>query len=248
LINKNIHVKYISEPYPVWVIDNFLQTEVLKKIQKEWPDSNSNVWHGGHSYINNEKNILEQGMLSLDRLEDMPQHIAELVKKIHTDEFTQKISKITGVEDLITDFSRRWSGVRVMCKDSFQAIHSDARRNPETGYRKELTCLVYFNKNWKKEDVGQFEVWDDDMNNCVHKIEPIENRLVIFLNTDKSYHGVPEVKSERRSITWSLLKDGDSDDRSKALFVARPNDDEKINELGRQRAYIKDNNYDKGEM
>ena len=148
--------------------------------------------------------------------------------------------KITEVKDLITDSSKRWSGMRVMCKNSFQAIHSDARKNPETGYRKELTCLVYFNTDWKKQDSGYFEVWNDDMTTCVHKIEPVENRLVIFSNTDKSYHGVPEVKSERRSITWSILKDGKSDDRSKALFVARPTDDKKISELGKQRAYIKD--------
>ena len=64
--------------------------------------------------------------------------------------------------------------------------------------------------------------------------------MVIFLNTDKSYHGVPEVSAERKSITWSILKEGDVVKRSKALFVSRPQDDKKIGELGEKRAYIQD--------
>ena len=75
----------------------------------------------------------------------------------------------------------------------------------------------------------------------IYEIEPINNRLTIFLNTDKAYHGVPEVKFERKAILWSILKDAElTDDRSKALFVSRPEDSDEIGKLGRERAYIKD--------
>jgi hypothetical protein len=128
-----------------------------------------------------------------------------------------------------------------MMPGSFQAIHSDARINPINGLRKELTCLVYLNEEYDKHNhTGHFEVWDDDMNECVHQIEPINNRLVIFLNTDKSYHGVPDVNFERKAVLWSILKDEKADNRSKALFVSRPNDSDEISKLGQKRAYIKD--------
>ena len=181
-------------------------------------------------------------MHAISKIDDVPEYTAKVLNYIHTDEFTNRMSEITNVNDLITDSSMRWSGLRTMTPGSFQAIHSDARKNPETGLRKELTCLVYLNDEYNKErDGGCFEVWNDDMTKCVHEIEPIDNRLVIFLNTDKSYHGVPEVKFERKAILWSILKDAElTDDRSKALFVSRPTDSDEIGKLGKERAHIKD--------
>ena len=235
------NIEAINEPYPIWIIDNFFTEDTLKKLKSEWPALDSELWHRGHEYINNKKNILEQGMRAISKVEDMPEYTADVLKYIHTDEFTQKISDITNVENLITDNSMRWSGLRTMMPGSFQAIHSDARLNPKNGFRKELTCLVYLNDGYDKEkDKGCFEVWDDEMTKCMHKIEPLDNRLVIFLNTDKSYHGVPSVNFERRAILWSVLKNEKAENRSKALFVSRPNDPEEIGELGKRRAYIKD--------
>lgn len=242
IINNNINIDYYDDPYKIWIIDNFLTSEVLSKIKQEWLPTESPLWHKGHRYIDGKENILEQGMRSISKLENIPSYTAKILEYIHTEDFTKILSNIIGVSGLIPDKSFRWSGPRVMVPGSFQAIHSDARKNPETGLRKELTCLVYLNNNYTPEiDKGQFEVWNDNMTQCIHKIEPQNNRLVIFHNTDKSYHGVPEVNFERKALLWSILKDADSDNRTKALFVSRPNDSEEISILGKKRAYIKDN-------
>ena len=243
IINNKTNINYYDNPYKIWVIDNFLNTDILNKIKQEWPSINSSLWHKGHEYIDGKKNILEQGMRSISKISNIPPFTSKVLKYIHTENFTKIISNIVKMDGLISDESFRWSGPRVMVPGSFQAIHSDARKNPETGLRKELTCLVYLNDNdyIESRDKGCFEVWNDDMTECVHKIKPIDNRLVIFLNTDKSYHGVPEVNFERRAIVWSILKDAELiENRSKALFVSRPNDSDEISKLGKIRAYIKD--------
>jgi Rps23 Pro-64 3,4-dihydroxylase Tpa1-like proline 4-hydroxylase len=241
-INHSYKVTHYKHPYKIWVIDDFLDFRVLTNIKKEWLPTDSPIWHKGHRYIEGKENILEQGMRSISKLENIPPYTSKVLKYIHTDEFTRKIGNIIGMEDLIPDKSFRWSGPRVMVPGSFQAIHSDARKNPETGLRKELTCLIYLNENYTPErDKGHFEVWNDDMTQCVHKIEPRNNRLVIFHNTDKSYHGVPEVNFERKALLWSILKNAEVNSRTKALFVSRPEDSEEISILGKKRAYIKDN-------
>ncbi len=241
LINPNFQIEHLKTPYDIWILDNFLQIDILEQIKKEWPDINSDKWHKGHEYIDGRKNILEQGMRSISKLAEVPTFTSKVLKYIHTKEFTKVLSNIVKKTGLIPDESFRWSGPRVMVPGSFQAIHSDARKNPETGLRKELTCLVYLNEDYNsKVDKGHFEVWNDDMTKCVHKIEPLNNRLVIFHNTNKSYHGVPEVNFERKAILWSILKDAESENRSKALFVARPDDSDEISKLGKARAYIKD--------
>ncbi len=242
ILNRNaneVTTLRLDSPYPVWVIDNFLNDMTLRMIHDRWPKLDDQNWHGGHEMIDGEKNILEQGMISYDT-SDTRGILHDFIEYIHGDEFTERLEDITGIGGLVPDYHMRWSGIRTMVKDGFQAVHSDARVSPETGLRKELTCLIYFNEDWKPKDSGYFEVWNDDMTKCTHSLAPLNNRLVIFQNSDKSYYGVPEVNKERKSITWSVLKSGKVGDRSKALFVSRPQDDKKVGELGKKRALVKD--------
>jgi Rps23 Pro-64 3,4-dihydroxylase Tpa1-like proline 4-hydroxylase len=191
--------------------------------------------------VDGKTNILEQGMRGISKTEKMPEYIAKIVNYLHSEEFTDKIGELLEIENLYPDKAMRWSGMRVMLPNSFQLIHSDARKSPETGLRKEITCLLYFNKDYdKNRDEGCLEIWTDDMNTRTHEIEPTLNRLVVFLNSDTSFHGVPIVKSERKAITFSILKDGEVTKRSKALFVARPNDSEEVKSEGIKRSQIND--------
>lgn len=241
LINKTYSCLYTGYPYPLWIIDNFLETDILEKILSEWPDENDSRWNHGHDMVNGKPNILEQKMLAISKKEHVPATTSIVMNYFHSTEFCELLETITNIKSLIPDFSWRWSGLRTMLPGSYQLIHSDARLNPETGYRKELTCLLYLNKDYNKiRDEGCLEVWTDDMQTRTHEIEPIANRMTIFLNSDTAYHGVPLVKSSRRALTFSVLKEGDVGKRSKALFVKRPIDPEEITELGIERAKIGD--------
>jgi hypothetical protein len=241
ILNSKLKVEKIKNPYTIWVVDNFLKEDTFQTIMEAWPSSGDISWHHGHTTVNGEYNILEQGMRGISRTEKMPEYIGKVVEHFHSEEFTSKLVKLLEVEDLIPDVAMRWSGMRAMLPGSFQLIHSDARKSPETGMRKEITCLLYFNKQYDKQrDEGCLEIWNDDMTACTHEIEPLPNRLVVFLNSDTSYHGVPTVKSERRAITFSILKNGSTTERSKALFVARPTDSEQVKHEGISRSHIKD--------
>ena len=135
----------------------------------------------------------------------------------------------------------RWSGLRVMEPNSYQLIHSDARQHPNNILTKELTCLFYLNENYEKEShEGCLEIWDDTMTKRTHEIEPLDNRLVIFVNSETSYHGVPKVLKDRKAITFSIMSKNKSSSRNKALFVARPTDSDEISNLGKERSEIKD--------
>lgn len=241
ILNDNLKIEKITTPYDIWIIDNFLKEEIFKTIIKEWPSSNDKNWHSGHSMIDGKNNILEQGMRGISKIEKMPTYIAKVVQYFHSEEFTNLIEKILGVDNLTPDSAMRWSGMRTMLPDSFQLIHSDARKSPETGLKKEITCLLYLNETYNKDrDEGCLEIWDDNMIIRTHEIEPLPNRLVAFLNSDTSFHGVPTVKSERRAITFSILKEGQTSERSKALFVARPFDSDEVKLEGIKRSKIND--------
>tara|TARA_B100000287_G_scaffold434850_1_gene500652 strand:- start:2995 stop:3711 length:717 start_codon:yes stop_codon:yes gene_type:complete len=235
----NITPQIIDKPYKIWIIDNFLQKDVIKSLNKNWVSQDSGLWGSSYDKVGGKKNILEDGMRWLNDYDLMPDEISSVIKHFHSDEFTAMITKITGVDNLVTDKSRNWSGMRTMLPNSYQLIHSDARTHPKNGLRKELTCLFYLNEDYNRErDEGCLEIWNDDMTEKVIEVEPINNRFMVFLNSNTAYHGVPLVKSERRAITFSILKDSNSDGRTKALFVPREEDSDEVKEVAKKRLEV----------
>lgn len=237
IINKTPQL--INNPYKIWIFDSFLEKNVVKSLNNNWVSQDSNVWGCSYDKVGDKKNILEDGMRWLNDYDLMPDEISSVIKYFHSEKFTNMISKIIGINNLVTDKSRNWSGMRVMLPNSYQLIHSDARTHPKNGLRKELTCLFYLNEDYDRErDEGCLEIWNSDMTKRVLEIEPLNNRFIIFLNSDTAYHGVPVVKSERRAITFSILKDGMSSGRTKALFVPREEDSEEIKDIANKRLKV----------
>ena len=237
--NSNIVINEIENPYPIWIIDDFLKTEILNDIKNNWPSLDSESWHKGHSMVNGKTNILEQGMRAISKLELMPDYLQDIFNHLYSQDFINYIEKITDSENLVHD-QMNWSGLRCMLKDSFQLIHSDARKHPKANLKKELTCLFYLNDGYdKSRDEGCLEVWNNDMSHRAHEIEPLDNRLLIFRNSNTSYHGVPKVLSDRKAILFNYCStDVEENARSKALFRGRPNDSEYVDELGLLRSKI----------
>jgi hypothetical protein len=60
----------------------------------------------------------------------------------------------------------------------------------------------------------------------VDRVAPIYNRVLIFENSQNSYHGVPEVNNYRKTFLTSYLlnEKNFNETRSKAKFVKRPNE------------------------
>jgi len=232
----------ISYPYPAWIIDNFLDEDVALNVLNSWPKE-TDGWNGGHREIDGKKNILEYGMRSLSNKSFIPKFYLDLIDELNSEKNLKYYEELSGVHGLLKDEAYRWTGLREMAPGGYQLIHSDARQHPETGFTKTLTHLLYFNdkKYVKDEDEGCLEIWSDDLLDKVHEIEPIHNRMVIFLNSNKSYHGVPKNKCQRKMITFSTLTEKISHDRSKALFVARDGiDSSEIETLGKKRTNVKD--------
>ena len=241
MINPGYKIEKITNPYEIYVIDNMVEENIINRIKQSWLNIEENMWHTGYADVNGKKNMLEQGMMAISDVNKMPLYLQEILKYFHSDIFTKFISEITGIDNLIPDETMRWSGLRSMKPNSYQLIHSDARQHPNNILTKELTCLFYLNDDYNKEShEGCLEIWDDGMTERTHEIEPLNNRMVIFSNSETSYHGVPKVLKERRAITFSIMSSNKSSTRNKALFVARPTDSVEISNLGRERAEIKD--------
>jgi len=235
-----------NKPYRYVIIDNFFNKEIADKLLETYPKEGSN-WYKFRDKIGDIKNVLEQGMYGISESKHIPNFWSDIILKMNGLDFCKVLEKITGVVGILPDTYNKigqWTGLRVMKKGSYQLIHSDARLHPHLKLEKKLTIVGYLNKDWKESDSGYLEIWNNEMTECVEKIEPLFNRVILFENTDTSYHGVPEVNSYRNSFLLSYLKDTNNfeETRPKALFVKRPyeKDEELIDKIANVRANLTD--------
>ena len=184
-------------------------------------------------------------MYGIAYAEDLPKTAYDIIKELTSDEFVKYLTAVTGHTDLINDTHReigQWAGIRCTAPGGYQGIHSDARLHPFLGLEKKLTLVGYLTEGWTQKDAGETEVWTDDMKTCFDKVEPVFNRIFIFENTAKSYHGVPTINNWRKTFVTSYLSNvPTSETRPKAEFVQRPGENvEGWDELSKTRANLTD--------
>lgn len=236
-----------TKPFRYVVIDNFFKDSVIDKLHKEFPEVTDDRWVYTRPKFYGKPNIFEKKMYAISVPENLPEYWYEVIMNLNSKSFCEYTSKFTDINGLLPDEHNdigQWSGIRYMAKGSKQLIHSDARLHPHTKLEKKITVVGYLNKKWNDEDDGCIEIWNNDLTKCVDRILPLYNRITLFENTDKSYHGVPVVNKGRKSFMMTLVKRDDSFEeiRPKAKFVKRPNeDDEKLfDELAEIRAKLTD--------
>lgn len=217
-----------KKPFRYTTIDNFFSKESCDRFSKSYPDSNDNRWYRFRDTFHGEDNVFEKGMMGISNIEQLPSIGLEIINELNSDEFLDVLKKITDL-NLIQDAHNKigqWAGMRAMLPGGYQSIHSDARKHPHLGIEKRITLVGYLNKDWAPDHKGYTEIWDNKMTKCMDKVAPLFNRVLLFENTDKSYHGVPEVNAYRKSYLTSYLLESDdfNETRPKARFVKRPNE------------------------
>jgi hypothetical protein len=231
-----------AKPYSYVVIDNFFKKDLLDKVALSFPPLKDDKWFRFRDKIGDFDNIFESGMNAISKPDIMPTTCQSFLYNLNSMSFCKTLEKLTGIENIQPDDYWHYSGLRINTPGAHQLIHSDALFHPHLKKRKILTFMLYLTKNWKEEDEGCLEIWDNEMEKCVHKIEPLFNRVVIFENTKTSYHGVTKNNHFRKAITMSYLLNEYDENRWRALFVKRPQDNsiKNFDEIANARSKLND--------
>ena len=132
---------------------------------------------------------------TLNKKADIPESILSIFEKIHSIDFVEEVSNITGIKDLLIDDQKWGGGLHMTKKGGYLSVHRDFNVLP-TSYKDDLQMLRcvniigYINENWKEGDGGELEFWDSSGKECLVKIEPKFNRWIIF-DTRENFHGHP---------------------------------------------------------
>ena len=184
-LTQNIQAYRTADPYPHIQLDNFLEPGAAEQAHAEFPSVKDEGWiHYVH--LNEKKH-------GLNKMELLPPFIQKVIHELNSPEFTAYLSKLTGIDNLLSDDMLEGGGLHQSKRNGFLNIHADFTVHPhKPHWRRRVNLLIYLNKDWKEEYKGDLELWDRDMKGVRKKILPIFNRCVIFNTDADSYHGVPD--------------------------------------------------------
>ncbi len=228
-----------TDPFKHCIIENFLPLQYADRIYKELRQVDiTDEWYKYESPFEKKR--------STDNWALFPPNVSHFLMSTLTGPFIKNIEEQMGLEGLVADGSLRGGGIHCQEKDSFLGIHADYNIHPKLKLHRRVNGILYMNKEWDPTWNGSLELWNSTMTECVRKIEPSFNRLVLFEINDKAFHGMPDTilcpPTHRRMSLAFYLYSADRPEHEKSpahstLFQKRPQDEtnEEIEELRRQR-------------
>lgn len=172
-----------AAPFPHVVIDEFLAPDVAEACSQDFSAAERG-WKHYHHY--NERK------LALTDLTKMPPRTRALFEDLQGDAFVDFVSRLSGIDDLISDPDLEGAGMHLVRPGGFLNVHTDfLTHSKKPSWRRMINILIYLNKDWEESWQGNLELWDADLENCVQSIAPVFNRCVIFATVPNSYHGHP---------------------------------------------------------
>ena len=184
------------------IIENAINPLLFRSLWNFWPDQNSRIWH---HY--NDSNAQKYATKSHN---DLPEIANQCIY--------QMIDVVSGFVEpyVFADLMLHGAGMHMLGTGGFLSRHLDSSLMESTGWKREYSCVLSVNPEWKPEWGGEFVLRDE-------KVMPEFNQLTLFKCTDDSFHEVLEVKGPESRCTlciflWSLA-DQSNNIRKNAHFI-----------------------------
>jgi hypothetical protein len=171
-----------AAPFPHLVIDNLFDPRLLRSMLPDYERLGGDDWI---KYDN--RNELKRGTRPNIQLGAGSQSYFDL---IHRARFTRFLTRITGIEALVTDPALRGGGLHEIPTDGKFRVHVDFTRHTDTLLDNRLVFITYLNEGWQEDWGGALELWNRSA--CVEKVVPVFGRSILFAQSAESFHGHPD--------------------------------------------------------
>jgi Rps23 Pro-64 3,4-dihydroxylase Tpa1-like proline 4-hydroxylase len=211
-----------ASPYPHIVLDNFLEPGVAAEAAKEFPPLDPTTW-------NNYLHVNERKFSNTDPT-TWGSTLQEILEQLNSPRFVRIVEELMGTEHLFADPSLEGGGLHQSTTGGFLNIHADFTVHPHNRkWQRRANLLLYLNEDWQPEYGGDLELWSADMKECIKRVSPISNRVLIFSTDPTSFHGHPEPMAcptgvARRSLALYYFTLEDDPVVRSTDYRARPGD------------------------
>jgi len=243
---KKSLIEYSNDgPFDHCVIDDFFESGLAKKLEKDFPDYNSDIWHSYSNSVEVKKTCNDWNLF--------PKDTYQAFKYLNSKKFISILeNKIFNKNKLYPDIGLNGAGWHIHNQDGKLNTHLDYSMHPKLALQRKLNIIVYLNSNWKESWGGSLGFWDNKSSEkpgkLIKTIFPKFNRAVLFDTTQNSWHGLKDTlkcpaDQYRKSIAiYYLCKPPPKiSQRGKALFSPMENqkDDKEVLELIKLRSSVK---------
>jgi hypothetical protein len=182
-----------AQPFPHIAIDGLFSDAVLRRIVAEVPPIHSELWRVWGSGAN----------VDLDRPSSLKRGISEealmgpitrgFLHSLNSATFLRFLERLSGISGLIPDPAFGGGGLHCTGRGARLLVHVDSDRHPlGNPFNQMVNLILYLNQDWDEAWGGHIELWSRDAKQCVQRIAPLFNRVVIFQSGTASYHGHPQ--------------------------------------------------------
>jgi hypothetical protein len=179
--------QYFDEPYRHLVIDDFYDPALAKVCLDTFPALGDPSWE--HQ---NDADIEVKYRTTWKSEFDVPDGIIDAVRILNSAEVLKAIGDRVGVPKIVPDPYFTGGGLNITTRGGLLDVHVDGNYHDATGLNRRLNALVYLTPGWQPEWGGEFGIYDKTGQNCIKKVAPLFNRLVVFDSHDFSFHGLPD--------------------------------------------------------
>lgn len=195
-----------GKPFPFLILNNFFEKNFYEKVSKDLNNRSSNV--SGKAY---DTSVEKNKIINLNK--KLPHTIKEILKTLTSEMWIKNLRTLSGIDDLITDNGHNevLSNFHEMSENGFLGSHVDHSHHPTSKKKHVLNILIYLSENWNSSFGGNTLLYNEKGKNVEKLIEYVPNRLLIFLHTPYSFHGVDILKPNQNQVRKTLYLDFYSD-------------------------------------
>tara|TARA_Y100000991_G_scaffold215711_1_gene207725 strand:- start:18105 stop:18923 length:819 start_codon:yes stop_codon:yes gene_type:complete len=184
-------IKWINDPFPHLIIDNFLSEEHFNQLTIEL-DNTKNIIQRIF------KTSLENKIIYKDTL--MTKNVRELVDRMGSLEIKKIISQIIDSKNILSmgdleDYGG-YSPYHITENNGFLGSHVDHSSIKGGKFKHIANTIFYASSRWQKGWGGHTILFSRNGLSQKVKIDPIPNRLIFFIHSANSFHGVSRYFSE----------------------------------------------------
>lgn len=209
-----------AKPYPHIVLDDVLHPEAFAAAVRDFPGIKDEFWKG-YLHVNETKycNVYP---------DTWAESLQAVAQEFCSPEFVAYLERLTGIENLIPDYTMDGGGLHQTLRGGHLNIHADfTSHHTHENWARRVNILLYLNEEWHDDWGGKLELWDKDMTACQARVTPAGNRMLVFTTADDTFHGHPDGLTcppdmARRSLAMYYFTEESAPVRKSTNYQARP--------------------------
>jgi hypothetical protein len=212
-----------GQPFPHIVLDDVLHPDVFERAMAEFPGIRDEFWKG-YLHVNETK-------YSNTQPDSWGETLRSVAEEFCSPPFVEFLTRLTGIENLMPDWSMDGGGLHQTLRGGHLNIHADfTTHHDHDNWARRVNILLYLNESWNTDEWGgQLELWDPEMTSCQAKVTPAGNRMLVFTTTFDSFHGHPDPLTcpedvARRSMALYYFTEEEQAVRRSTNYQARPDE------------------------